>query len=382
MKRLLFVLIIGIGCLLLMATTIYAKEENNAKSTFAYNHAKVIAISEESAEQDQLVIYQKVKIRLKEGIFEGKDIIVEHYINNASIYKMKVNIGDDVLAFIEWNDKQEVVSGSIKDYSRDRYLSYLGYAFLGLVIIIGGLRGIKSIITLAGTVLMIVKVFMPLIMKGYSPILIAIGVCILITVMTFVIIGGINDKTISAILGTIGGVMIAGMIALIIGNLTHLTGLPDGDVEELAYISKGSTFDYKGLLFAGIIMGALGAVMDVSMSIASSMYEIRQANPKLSTFAIIKAGMNIGKDIMGTMTNTLILAYTGDSIHLMLLFFICKTPITAIFNQNGVASEIVRALSGTIGLLTTIPVTAIASGILMKKEAFSRRTLNRRKGYY
>jgi uncharacterized membrane protein len=120
-------------------------------------------------------------------------------------------------------------------------------------------------------------------------------------------------------------------------------------------------------LFAGIIIGALGAVMDVGMSVASAMHEIQDTTPKIRTSSLIKAGMNVGRDIMGTMSNTLILAYTGGAIHLILLFMIYEIPIVEIINQDLIASEIVRALAGSIGLVFTVPFTALIAGFVYKK---------------
>ena len=136
----------------------------------------------------------------------------------------------------------------------------------------------------------------------------------------------------------------------------------------LLYIPQGIQFEFKDLLFAGIILGALGAVMDVSVSIASAIEEIYKANRKLSQKELFLSGMNIGKDMMGTMSNTLILAYTGSSIPLLLLFMAYETSIVKIINLDIIATEIVRSLSGSIGLILTIPITAAVSAFLAKRE--------------
>lgn len=199
--------------------------------------------------------------------------------------------------------------------------------------------------------------------------MISIGV----TVITIFLVGGINSKGVSAILGTIAGVVIAGIISYIVGTKAHLTGLSAEEATMLIYIPQGIQFDFKNLLFSGIILGSLGAVMDVGMSISSSVEEIYRANSALSIKELFQSGMNVGRDIMGTMINTLILAYTGTSIPMLLLFMAYETSMTKIVNLDIIATEVVRSLSGSIGLIFTIPITALISSILIKKQFLNKR---------
>jgi uncharacterized membrane protein len=135
----------------------------------------------------------------------------------------------------------------------------------------------------------------------------------------------------------------------------------------LTYIPQAVTFDFKGLLFSGIILGSLGAVMDIGMSIASSIEEIHRVNPSLTRKELFSSGMNVGQDVMGTMTNTLILAYTGSSIPLLLLFMAYETSFVKILNLDIIATEVIRSLTGSIGLVVAIPITALASSFFIKK---------------
>ena len=184
-------------------------------------------------------------------------------------------------------------------------------------------------------------------------------VCALSSAFTIFVVSGRNRKTITAILGTVGGVLSAALIALLIGQWAKLTGLGNEEAQLLAYVPQFRQLDYKGLLFAGIIIGALGAVMDVAMSIASSMSEIEQIHPKISNKELFKSGMNVGRDIMGSMSNTLILAYVGSSIQVLLLFYSFNVSTYAIINMDHMASEIIRAMAGSIGLVLAIPITAL-----------------------
>ena len=206
---------------------------------------------------------------------------------------------------------------------------------------------------------------LPLFLQEYNPIWVTVISAIFIVITTFFIIAGINTKSISAIIGTTGGVLIAGALAYTIGSAANLTGLSSEEANMLIFIPQNIEFNFRGLLFAGIIIGALGAVMDVAMSVASSMHEIREINPEIDSYNLMKSGMNVGRDIMGTMSNTLILAYTGSSIPLLLVFIAYEASMVKILNMDLIATEIVRSLVGSIGLILTIPITSFTTGFIV-----------------
>jgi uncharacterized membrane protein len=238
--------------------------------------------------------------------------------------------------------------------------------FLAGLTIIGGKKGAKTILTLIFTVLIISQVLLPMILNGYNPIAVSIIVSSLVIIVTLLVISGVNRKTLSAIIGTTGGVIIAGFLALIVGYMAELSGL--GNEESIHLILFTRDIDFKGLLFAGIIIGSMGAVMDVGMSISSAMQEIAIANPQITTERLIEAGMNIGRDIMGTMANTLILAYVGASLNLMLFLAAYEPSLVQILVKDNITAEIVRSLAGSIGLIFTIPLTAGVTGFLRNRK--------------
>jgi uncharacterized membrane protein len=215
---------------------------------------------------------------------------------------------------------------------------------------------------------------LPLILRGVNPILVSVITAVLVTVVTIFLVAGINHKSISAIAGTSIGVIVAGVISYVVGNQASLSGLSAEEATMLMYIPQGIQFNFRHLLFAGIIMGALGAAMDVGISIASAIDEIHKANPRLSSRRLFRSGMNVGKDVMGTMVNTLILAYTGTSIPMLLLFMAYETELSKVFNLDVIATEIVRSLSGSIGLILTIPITAIIASYYAKDKRVARKT--------
>lgn len=318
---------------------------------------------------------QKVNVMINTGKHKGENLEILNTVDTSSMSDdYLLNKGDEILISLE-EENGSIVKGYMYQYVRDKYILYLIAIFVALMIIIGGIKGIKSIFTLSLTVLAILKLLPTLLLKGYNPIKTSIAISIGIIIFTLLIVNGGNRKTLSSIIGTSCGVAIAGLIAIIVGNLAKLTGYGTEESQMLMYIPQNIKFDYKGLLFAAILMGALGAIMDVSMSIASAMNEINDANPDMSATSLMKAGMSVGRDIMGTMSNTLILAYVGASLQSILLLIAYKVSFTDIINQSTIATEIVRALSGSIGLMTSIPITVIASGMLRKRAIKRKESL-------
>lgn len=345
---------------------------SNTEEKIAPVRAKVLEILSEEEEETsyadgETTLIQTIELEITSGENEGEKIIVENYVDSMFTYNIVVEEEDNVLVHLEKDENGEIIKGYISEIARDKYLLYLVIIFFLLLLIVGGLKGLKSIITLLITAFAVLKIMLPLILKGYNPIYLSIVVSIAIIAVTLLIISGFNRKALAAIIGTSGGVLVAGIITLIIGELASLTGLGTEEAQMLSLIEQGDSFNFKGILFAGIILGALGAVMDVSMSIASSINEIKTANPEMTTKQLVKSGMNVGKDIMGTMSNTLILAYSGGSIHLMLLFMAHDFNIIDIINRDMIASEILRALAGSIGLIFTVPITAIIASSLYNK---------------
>lgn len=335
--------------------------------------AKVLKITsvektEDTLSDGQAYIYiQHMDVKLLNGEHKGEIMSAENIISDMMAYKLIVEEGDEVLALLGQDENGEA-NLYIYEIARDKYFFILIILFVIALIVFGGMKGLKSVITLILTVIIIIKIMFPLILRGCNPLIIAIGACVLITFVTLLILNGFNKKTFNAIMGTIGGVLIAGTAAYTIGSLSKITGLGEHEAQMLTSVPQNFNFDYRGILFAGIIMGALGAVMDIGMSIASSMNEIEAAKPDIKTKDLIKSGMNVGRDIMGTMSNTLILAYAGSSIHLLLLFLVNNVNLIDVINMDMIASEIIRALSGSIGLVCTIPITALISGTLGRRK--------------
>ena len=203
----------------------------------------------------------------------------------------------------------------------------------------------------------------------------------IIITATLIIIGGFNKKVLTAAIGTLGGIITAGIFASIFSYLTKLSGACE-DAVQLSINASNITFNFRELIFAGIIVSALGACMDVGMSIASSLDEIKAKTPDITAKELFKSGMNIGKDVIGTMSNTLILAYVGGALTLIILFMVCNFNLIQILNKETIAEEIISAVAGSTGVLYTVPITAFVYSFLNRDKVIYRKSKSKFVGNY
>jgi uncharacterized membrane protein len=373
MKRVILLLLLVTALITAAMPTAFAMEagmnEFETEMEFANytERGTVLQASEIEERPEDYFSVQNVTLRIDSGKFKGDIHEIENVLSDHAYYDIIVEEGQRVSLMIE-----EYPDGGynvyISDYYRINSIIYLLGAFVVLVVLIGGSKGVKSLISLGVTISAVLFVMLPLILKGINPILVSVITAVLVTIVTIVLVAGFNHKSLSAIAGTSIGVIVAGVISYIVGNQASLSGLSAEEATMLMYIPQGIQFNFRHLLFAGIIMGALGAAMDVGISIASAIDEIHKANPRLSARRLFRSGMNVGKDVMGTMVNTLILAYTGTSIPMLLLFMAYETDLSKVFNLDVIATEIVRSLSGSIGLILTIPITAMIASYYAKDK--------------
>ena len=313
--------------------------------------AKVLEVNEKKIGD---TIQQKIKIKILNKDMKNHETIITNTLTNTT-HDIVLDKGDKISVHMEIED--DTKKFYFEGYDKTNSLILLLALFVLCVILFGGFKGAKSLLALILTVILILFVLVPLLLKGYSPIILSIITCIVATILTFTITNGISKKTLVAICGVSSGLIVSGIIALIFSVMTKITGITSGDAQMLQYLPNGDVFDFKGLLFASIIIGALGACMDVSMEITSSLTEIKRHHKKISNHELIKSGFNIGKDMMGTMVNTLILAYAGTSLSSILLFVGFEKSFSEIINLDSITTEIIRSLSGSIGLLCAIPAT-------------------------
>ncbi|MGO1580099.1 MAG: YibE/F family protein [Peptoniphilaceae bacterium] len=335
-------------------------------SNVKYEKALVKKVLPFSKEDEYGNKTQNIEVEFLSGPNKGKSKIVTNSSSKFLNTNLEIKKNQKILV-MESTDYLGGINYSVADHLRTDSIYILIGVFALLLLIIGRKKGLFAIISLSLTFGIIIFAAIPLIIKGYSPSLVAIISSIIIANLTIFIVSGFNKKSLSAILGTCFGTIIAGLISYFVGNHINLTGLSLDEMQVLMALPNGLKINPRELLFAGIIWGSLGAVMDVGMSIASSIFEISSANENLTFKELLKSGMNVGRDIMSTMSNTLILAYIGSALPLILIMILFNDSNYKILNLDVIATEIVRSISGSIGLILAIPLTAIIAGIFIKK---------------
>ena len=323
-----------------------------------YYRGRVLEIDEakEDRQEYYTIIEQDLVVELTSGPFEGQEIeIVNTFFEGDPVYDFLVEEGQEVIV-VTMGEEGDFEQAYVHDLARDRGVYYLIGVFLVGLIVVGRMKGVKTIITLAVTIFLIYQVLLPLLLLGYSPIILAIALAIVAVTFTLFVIGGLNLKSLVAILGTISGVIVAGLMAFWAGSIAQLTGFGTNEAQMLYFMDH--TIDFRGLLFAGIIIGSLGAIIDIGMSVASAAAEIKEAHPEITAQELFRGAMNVGRDVMGTMANTLILAYVGAATPMLLLVMGYEMDWLMIINMDLIATEFVRGVAGSIGLIAAVPVTA------------------------
>lgn len=279
----------------------------------------------------------------------------------------EVEAGDRVLIF---NSDPSSASSvwMFWDYIRTDTLLILGLVFMVLLLLFGRGKGVNTIISLAFTCLAVFAVFIPSILSGKNAYISSIVICLFTIIMTLLIVNGANAKGLAAGIGCLGGVLVSGALTLIMDYFLRLTGLVDEESVFLLYMETPKPIDLKAIIFAAIIIGAMGAIMDVAMSIASSLAEVREIMEVPTFGALMKSGIQIGRDIMGTMANTLVLAYIGSSLSMVLLLIAYNKSLLGLLNKEMIVVEILQTLVGSMGILFTIPLTSAISAFVYTRH--------------
>ena len=335
--------------------------ENSGRSFVKAQVTSIIQDHEQSG--DVYIGDQTVQLELLSGDHAGES--VEATSSSAYLYGVHCTVGMKVIAIVSESNGELVTS--VYGYNRAPALYAIVALFLLSIVVIGGKRGLYSVISLVFTFISIVWFFLPAIYRGWSPILAAIVVVILTTLVTMYLVGGFTAKATAAVLGTILGVLAAGMLAWIFGKITHVTGYNVSDIENLIYVQEETGIQVGELLFAGILIAALGAVMDVSMSISSTLQELHEQNPTMTARQLCRSGMTVGRDMMGTMSNTLILAFAGGSINTIVMFYAYDYEYLQLINLYDMAIEIIQGISASMGVILTVPfVSCIGAWLIVK----------------
>lgn len=288
------------------------------------------------------------------------------------IQMKEAEAGDKVLIY-ENTDSELNYDWLLGEYVRTDALIVLGILFCIGLLIFGRLKGVNTVISLVFTCLSIFIVFIPAVLSGQNIYMWSIATCIFIIVMTLLIINGADKKSLAAGIGCFSGVAMVGLLTLIMDQIIKLTGMVDDDSLHLYLLNEDRPINLKAIIFSAIIIGAIGAIMDVSVSIASSLKELQDQVEHVSFGMLLKSGITIGKDMMGTMANTLILAYIGSSLSVTLLLVAYSNSLLTLFNREMIVVEILNALVGSFGILLTIPLTSFICALFYSNHKISRK---------
>ena len=365
----------------------YAENGAGLKS-YSYAYAKVLEVLSDDSHEDATtenvhVGSQELLVEITTGVHKGRRVQLTNFM--SKLFDKHAKAGTSLLVFIltDASETDETglpaISLSVMNYNRQWLLLGLVAVFLIIVGLIGGKVGLRSILGLGFTLACIVFLLVPALLRGYAAIPLTLLLCVVVTVVCFLLLDGLSRKTVSAMLGTVAGFSVACLFAFLASRIAHLDGLEYNVAETDTLIQakyQGTLINLRGLFVSGIVISALGAVMDVAMSISSSVNELKTVNPDLGFAKLFRSGMHIGRDAIGTMTNTLILAFTGGALVNLILIKYYNWDWKAILSGDYITHEVITGIAGSIGLILAVPLTALIASALFdhtKTEPKHRR---------
>ena len=342
-----------------------------------YEKGTVVEILSDDSQPDEAadgayIGSQQLSVKIKSGRYKGETLQVQNAFGPLS--GVRVAEGDSVtLTMKTFTDGTH--EAMMNEVNRVPVLACFLILFFLAVCLVGGRTGAKSLVGLIFTFVCLFAILIPLLFKGAPMVLTTLLVCAYIALVSFTVLGGVHRKTISAFLGTVAGTVLAMLFGLAVQSLAKIDGFRIEDAEPLLTMKYQGLVNIglHGLLVSGIIVSALGAVMDVAMSISSALEEVHAANPALKQQDLFKSGMNIGRDMVGTMTNTLILAFLGCEFTLMLFIYARQMTFYHLFSTPFVSLEIISGLASSLGMILAIPLTALISSTLITQKKKKRK---------
>lgn len=372
-KQLPAILVLLVSGVIFAAACTWANSGREAKKTDAgrglyYESARVEQILSDSCEPDPVAdgAYrgeQMLTATVKSGTYAGKTMLCTNTC--GPIYNQPVSAGDTVVLCISVYPTGETYA-TVYEAGRTFPLAILVALFFAVTVAVGGKAGLKSLVGLVVTVAGLIFVLIPALLKGAPTVLTTFFLCAFVAVVSFTILGGIDRKTVCAMLGTVGGMFLAVLFAWCAQKLCAIDGMRLEYIEPLLQLRQTgeSTIGLKGLLTAGVIISALGAVMDVAMSISSALWELKAVDGSLGFGRLMKSGMNIGRDMVGTMTNTLILAFFGSALVLVIYMYTLSLSPRYLLNSAFLSLEVISALASSIGVVLSVPLTCAIGAAL------------------
>ena len=335
-----------------------------------YAPAKVTAVLSDNAQEDfdnaegRRVGDQELEIQILSGDHKDEIMTVTNYM--SALFNVDVQQGDRIIVRI-MTDENGSYYASVFNYDRGIVLGGFLLVFFILLAALGGKKGLGALAGLLLTLGCIWFILIPCLLRGVPAIPVTIAVSAVSAAAGLIFLNGYSKKTFCAVCGCVGGVLVSGIAAALVGVLSPMNGFNMQEAENLILYGADEGLKVSGLLVCGVLISALGAVMDVALGIASSVWEMKEQNPDASVGSLFRSGMQIGKDAMGTMANTLILAFAGSSLNMLILVQTYDIPFLQLINTDSIALEVVQSVAGSIGILLTVPLVAFISARLMAR---------------
>lgn len=361
-------LLVGFGVYL---NTPGADDIPTSASQMTFAVARVNDVLMDNAEPDDWTEGRRLGTQLLEleicsGEHKGEFLETYNYLNAYTNLDAKEDTR--LIVRLDYDDDGSLYVVSIFNYDRWQVVGLFVLAFALVMILVGGRKGVKALLGLLFTLACVWFLLLPMMLRGIPPVPATVGIIALTTAASLLLLDGPTLKTLCATLGCVGGVAAAGISAAIVGTLTPLNGFNTDNAEALVLQASDGGLQISGLLVCGILISSMGAVMDVAMAIASSLHELHTHNPELSSLGLFRSGMNIGRDAMGTMANTLILAFAGSSLNTLLLFQVYDYPLLQLLNSDLLSLELLQGIAGSMGIILTVPIVAALSGYIMGRK--------------
>ncbi len=308
-----------------------------------------------------------LELEIRTGRYAGEIVEIPNYF--SALYNVDVVAGDTVSVRIDTasDGSWEV---SIYNYDRVPVIAGLVLVFCLALIAIGGWQGLRALLGLVFTFVCIVWILLPLVLQGWPPVPVTVCIVGITAAVGFCLLGGWQPKTLGALLGALCGVAAAALLGQLAIELVDVSAYQMDEAEGLLLARNDTGLHIRGLLLSGILIASQGAVMDTAMSIASAMAELKQKRPDIGFPELLHSGLVIGRDTTGTMANTLVLAFAGSSLNMMVLIFSYRVSFLQLVNTDFIAVEVVRAVAGSLGIIATVPcVAAVTAWLLCRKSA-------------
>ena len=326
-----------------------------------YENAVVVQILSDGTEADEAADggyrgEQLLLAEVKTGQYAGETMQVYNYV--SPLFGVPLKVSDGCTLVISTYENGDA-NATVYEYNRTTAVWIVLGLFLLITVLVGGRTGAKSLIGLIFTVAGVFWLLFPALMKGAPTLPTTFLLCVYVAAVSFAVLGGVEKKTVCAWLGTVAGMALALLFALLSQRLLRIDGLRSADVEPLLQLRQtGTPIGLRGLLAAGVILSSLGAVMDVAMSLSSALSEVHAADRTMDAKALFRSGMNIGRDMVGTMTNTLILAFLGSGLVLTLYIYTLGLSPHMLMSSVYLSWELVGGISSSVGVILSVPITA------------------------